>query len=335
MQARLALRKNKIIFLYSILLLLGTSFVSSGWGFFAHKRINRMACFTLPEDMFGFYKSNIDYIAEHAVDPDKRRYSVKGEAPRHYIDIDHYAQDGQNPFEVVPRKWFDAEAKFTQDTLNAYGVVPWHINSMMAWLTKAFEEKNVKNILRLSADMGHYVGDAHVPLHTTENYNGQLTGQVGIHGFWESRIPEISADDYNYFVGRAVYIENVQDFIWEIVEGSHWAVDSVLGMEKELSNKFGSDKKYSFENRGSQVTQVYSMEFSLAFEQKLAGMIERRMTLAIKNLGSLWYTAWVNAGQPEINSLSFYSENEDERKEAEKLNKKVSEGNAIGRKHND
>lgn len=152
--------------------------------------------------------------------------------------------------------------------------------------------------------------------------------------FWESRIPEISADNYDYFVGRAEYIENVQDFIWNIVEDSHWAVDSVLSLELELTGKFGSDKKYSYENRGSQVLQVYSKEFSLAFERELAGMIERRMTLAVKNLGSLWFTAWVNAGQPLINSLSFYAENEEDRKKAEDLNKKVSEGKAIGRKHN-
>ena len=61
------------------------------WGFFGHKKINRMAVFTLPPEMIKFYKKNIEYITEHAVDPDKRRYAVEGEAPRHYIDIDHYA----------------------------------------------------------------------------------------------------------------------------------------------------------------------------------------------------------------------------------------------------
>src|SRR5690606_11742694 len=59
--------------------------------------------FTLPPEMIKFYKKNIEYITEHAVDPDKRRYAVEGEAPRHYIDIDHYAEDGQDPFEVMPK----------------------------------------------------------------------------------------------------------------------------------------------------------------------------------------------------------------------------------------
>jgi len=292
-----------------------------------------MACFTLPEDMFGFYKANIDYISEHAVDPDKRRYSIKGEAPRHYIDIDHFAKEGENPFDIVPKKWYDAVDKFSEDTLNAYGIIPWHINLMVIRLTEAFKNKDAKKILRLSADMGHYIGDAHVPLHTTKNYNGQLTNQVGIHGFWESRIPEISANEYDYFVGQAEYINDVQGYIWSIIEDSHWSVDSVLQIEKELTKRMSSDKKYSFENRGAQVVKVYSEEFSLAFERELQGMIERRMTQAVKNLGNLWYTAWVNAGQPEINSLTFYSDNEEEKKEKEELDKKFSLGKIFGREH--
>jgi len=283
--------------------------------------------------MFGFYKANIDYISEHAVDPDKRRYSIKGEAPRHYIDIDHFAKEGENPFDIVPKKWYDAVDKFSEDTLNAYGIIPWHINLMVIRLTEAFKNKDAKKILRLSADMGHYIGDAHVPLHTTKNYNGQLTNQVGIHGFWESRIPEISANEYDYFVGQAEYINDVQGYIWSIIEDSHWSVDSVLQIEKELTKRMSSDKKYSFENRGAQVVKVYSEEFSLAFERELQGMIERRMTQAVKNLGNLWYTAWVNAGQPEINSLTFYSDNEEEKKEKEELDKKFSLGKIFGREH--
>ena len=78
------------------------------WGFFAHKRVNRVATFTLPQEMFGFYKEHIEYLTEHAVDPDKRRYAVDGEAPRHYIDIDHYVKEGEDPFEIMPRGWTDA-----------------------------------------------------------------------------------------------------------------------------------------------------------------------------------------------------------------------------------
>jgi hypothetical protein len=64
----------------------------ASWGFFAHHRINRLAVFTLPKSMAGFYKSNIDYLTEHAVDPDKRRYVDSLEGPRHFMDADHYGK---------------------------------------------------------------------------------------------------------------------------------------------------------------------------------------------------------------------------------------------------
>ena len=120
--------------LYPLLLLLPLAFStaykennSPDWGFFGHKRINRIAIFTLPREMIGFYKENIEYITEHSIDPDKRRYAVEGEAQCHYIDLDHYYKPGENPFLLVPKKWTEAVAKYTEDTLQAYGIVPWHI----------------------------------------------------------------------------------------------------------------------------------------------------------------------------------------------------------------
>ena len=46
---------------------------SQSWGFYGHKRINRMAVFTLPPEMVTFYKQHIEFVTNHAVDPDKRR----------------------------------------------------------------------------------------------------------------------------------------------------------------------------------------------------------------------------------------------------------------------
>ncbi len=268
------------------------------WGFYAHQKINRMAVFTLPPEMIGFYKRHIEFITEHAVDPDKRRYAVKGEAPHHFIDIDHYSKD--KPFEVMPRNWNDAVAKFSEDTILEYGVVPWWIDKMMFRLTKAFQEGNVDRILRYSADLGHYVGDAHVPLHTTENYNGQMSGQKGIHGFWESRLPELYAEEYDFLVGRAEYIENPLDRAWDVVEDSHAGLDSVLRFEAELNAEWAPDRKYAMEHRGQTFMQVYSQEYSKEYHLRLGGQVERRMREAIRTVGSMWYTAWVNAGQPDL-----------------------------------
>jgi len=302
------------------------------WGFYGHKRINRMAVFTLPPEIFTFYKSHIEFLTDHAVDPDKRRYAVKGEAEHHFIDIDHYAPPGEDPFEVMPKKWKDAVAKYTEDTLNAYGVVPWHLQTMMYRLTKAFKEKNLSRVLRLSSDLGHYIGDAHVPLHTTENYNGGMTNQKGIHGFWESRIPELYAEDYDYLVGTAVYVADPLEEAWNIVKGSHYALDSVFRFEKELTEEFPEDEKYTIEHRGAVVMKVYSEEFSYAYAKRLDGMQERRMRSSILLVGCFWYTAWVNAGQPDLSD--FKDDNtEDLKKEMEENDKFFKIGKIFGREH--
>ena len=328
----------KYLICLTLLLLSVPYFVSNqtySWGFFGHKKINRMAVFTLPPEMIKFYKKNIEFITEHAVDPDKRRYAVEGEAPRHYIDIDHYVHEGEDPFAVVPKKWYDAVTKFSEDTLQAYGIVPWHVNVMVIRLTKAFQDMDYDRILRVSADLGHYIGDSHVPLHTTENYNGQLTGQRGIHGFWESRLPELKSKDYDYFVGRAEYIENILDDEWETVRQSFSAKDSVLELERKLNTEFPKDQKYAYENRGASLMKTYSEEYSTAYHEMLNGMVERRLTQSIIKVGSYWYTAWVNAGQPDLNKLLDKQPSDDLVKEEQELNKVFESGKIKGREHED
>ncbi|MBK9758753.1 MAG: S1/P1 Nuclease [Flavobacteriales bacterium] len=274
---------------------------AGAWGFYGHKRINRMACFTLPPQMFGFYKRHIDFISDHAVDPDRRRYANADEAPRHYIDIDHYGIDGKDPFVEVPREWNMAVTKFSEDTLKAYGIVPWHIQVVYNRLITAFQRGDVDRILYYSSDLGHYIGDAHVPLHTTENYNGQMTNQHGIHAFWESRIPELSADaNYDHGVGRAVYIEDPLSAAWEAVQASNRALDSVFNFERTLNERYPADQKYVFEDRGRGSMRFPSQGFTKAYEDAMGGMVERRMNASIITLGSFWYSAWVNAGQPDL-----------------------------------
>ena len=272
------------------------------WGFYAHQKINYYSVFLLPPEMMVFYKQNIDFLSEHAVDPDKRRYAVKEEGPRHYIDIDYY---GTYPYNELPRIWDSAVAKYTIDTLLQNGIVPWWLQTMQYRLTQAFKERNAAKILKLSAEIGHYIADAHVPLHASSNHNGQLTGQRGIHGFWESRIPELLAEnEWNFFIGKAEYIKNPADFIWKRVLESGTAADTVLKFEKQLSEQFPADQKFSFENRNGMIVRQYSSAFSKAYDKGLKGMIERRMRQSIFAVASFWYTAWVNAGQPDLTKLS-------------------------------
>ncbi|WP_154858165.1 zinc dependent phospholipase C family protein [Cyclobacterium xiamenense] len=280
------------------------------WGFYAHKLINQQAIFSLPPELMVFFKPQASFLREKAVNPDRRRYAVKGEAEKHFIDLDVY---GDSALQVLPRYWPDAVALIGEDSLRKSGIAPWSTYRTFLQLVRAFERKEGENILRLAADLGHYLGDIHVPLHTTKNYNGQFTGQYGIHGFWESRLPELYAESYNFFVGKAEYVKDPQQAIWHTVGQSHAALDSVLGFEAVLNKRFAEDKKYSFEERGGINTRVYSRAYSEAYHQMLAGQVERQMRKTIKLIADFWYTAWILAGQPDLDgSTPNLPENEDE-----------------------
>lgn len=301
------------------------------WGFFAHKKINYYAVFLLPPEMLVLYKPYIDFLSDHAVDPDKRRYAMAEEGPRHYIDIDHY---GTYPYDSLPRQWNAAVARYTEDSLQQHGVVPWWLQTMQYRLTEAFKEKDQVKILRLSSEIGHYMADAHVPLHACSNHNGQLSGQLGIHGFWESRVPELLADrEWDFFIGKAAYISRPGDFAWARVLESAAAADSVLRFEKLLSNRFPTDQKYAYEERNGVIVRQYSTAYTLAYNQMLNGMVERRMRQAIFAVASCWYTAWVNAGQPDLRQLSHTSFLAAELQEFEWLNEQWKNGKIAGREH--
>lgn len=271
----------------------------SSWGFFAHKLINRSAVFILPSEISLFYKRHIDWITEKAIDPDKRCYVDTLESPRHYIDIDEYES---NP-DSIPIHWTKATAKYQERTMLARGIVPWQIFNSYRFLVHAFENNDLKKILRHSADLGHYIADAHVPLHTTKNYNGQYSKQVGIHAFWESRLPEMFADRYNLFVGKATYIEDPLEYAWTIVKDSNRLTDSVLSIEKTLSQTTPKHLQRSYITRNNLLIYTYSDWYATQYHDKMNGMVERRLRASIRAVGNLWYTAWIDAGQPNLSKL--------------------------------
>lgn len=111
-------------------------------------------------------------------------------------------------------------------------------------------------------------------------------------------------------------------------------MDSVFGFEKELTAIFPPDKKYSYENRGRNLVKTYSYEFSQAYSKKLNGMIERRMRQAIIAVGSYWYTAWVNAGQPNLQEIMNKPPSDSLLQEAKKLEEMYrSNPKGFGREH--
>ncbi len=389
-----------------------TGFIDKAdWGFYGHKKINRMAVFTLPPEMMYFFKKNIEFLTDHAPDPDRRKYIDLHEAVKHYIDIDYW---GTYPFADLPRKWTNAMTKyveiyavsgkekalifgpeineirndtlygnnlkcsfskyrkfiskevaayileqdisFTVDSVSHWlgldlslfegakihveehfsqeGIVPYHLYHYYFALVHAFEERNPKKILRRANDIGHYIADASVPLHTTKNYNGQLTNQIGIHAFWENRIPELLGDnEFDYIVGKAQYIENIRDFFWSIVLKSHSLKDKVLDAEKKVSLEFPDNEKYEFVERNGVVTRVQSEKYTRAFNREMNGMVEMRMRDAIKALGDTWYSAWIDAGQPDLKNIDDIQWTNEELENMKKLKNAEKSGHLMGRDH--
>ena len=266
-----------------------------------------MAVYAVPAPLAAFYKKNIEYITQHAVDPDKLMFADSTEAFHHFINIDHYGVEG---FQKLPKYWKDAVKEYSDDTLDKYGTLPWQILRWEYKLTEAFKKKDINAILKASAFIGHYIADAHVPLHTAANFNGQETNQQGVHALWESAIPEAFGDKYQHINGGAIYIKDPPDKIWSILEQSHSLVVKVLADEKEVSGHFTNAQKYlPNKNEGKKKKIKYTPAYIAAYNKALDGMVEKQLHSSAVDVASFWYTAWVNAGQPDLTMLGTVSNN--------------------------
>lgn len=263
------------------------------WGFFVHKKINKMAIYTLPQNMIKFYKRHQKEIEELSVLPDQRRYIMDNEASRHYIDLDQHVIS-----DIVNTNWNEITKKLSPDSLVKHGIGPWHVPILYQQLKYAFISRDTMKIIKLSAEMGHYIGDLHVPLHTTSNYDGQKTGQTGLHAFWESRIPELINEELEEWLGPATYVPNVTKSTWDWVLESHSQVEILLHKEAKLNAIYKQSKKYTFEKKGNTLQKNYSIDYSKKYHLALEYQIEGRFQSACKHVGDIWYTAWLESGQP-------------------------------------
>jgi len=273
---------------------------SGAWGFEPHRRINQHACHILPSPLYGFYKTHLSYMMQHATDADMRRYVDTLEAGKHFIDVEHYGFI----VDSIPTDYLNAEKQFGKSHLQNEGNLPWNIIRCVYGLKKAFSEGQIPYILRVSADLGHYVADAHVPLHTTENYNGQLSGQKGIHGLWETRIPDLFMDTLLVPLQPMAFRENWVGDIWNTIKNSHQLVPLVLSKELETRRSIPENQWYGFEQRKNKVEKTYSQTYVNSYYTLLDGMVEAQFVSSAQLLAHLIFTAWVMAGEPDLSQLN-------------------------------
>ena len=315
------IRVNKVRRLYWIgLIFIGVMMISS-WGFLVHRTINQLAIYELPKPMQPFFYTHMDSIVLNAPRPDIRRNTDSTEGSKHFIDFEFFGDSAQYK---MPRDIETATNVFGIKKLKAWGTLPYEIIATQNKLTQAFKNKNTDSIIFYATDLGHYIGDAHVPLHTSSNYDGQLTNQAGMHDLWETSVPELLLKSFRLASKRkAQYLNNPTDRIWKVLQESHALLPEMLAIEKEISKNYtDSTKKYQWIERWGKIRRFYSKDFTLDYGKQLQPSINHQLIQAAHCMADFWYTAWVNAGKPDLSKLnSKYFSKKDFKKEQKAFHK--------------
>lgn len=253
------------------------------WGALGHEVITRMAIDGLPDEM-SFIKDNSGYLCDHSVDADKRKSEDPSEKNKHYIDIDYYEEF--NTGEMIIDKAELIEI-YGEKIVNKMGILPWNTVDVLNNLTIAMKENNKIDILFYAADLAHYVGDAHQPQHNILNYDGARTGQRGIHGRYEIDLINANLIELQENISsiKLIYVKEPLQFVFDYCTQSN----SFAGLI-ELADLHAL--KYS----GNEYNEKYFNIFW--FRTKF--IMFHQFSNAIEDLASMYYTAWINAGKPEI-----------------------------------
>ena len=313
---------KKVLLSISLILIL---LMASSWGFLVHRTVQQIAIYELPKSMLAFFYKHKDKLVYDAPRADIRRSKDSTEATKHFIDLEMY---GKNAVNKMPMEWDDAVKLYTKDSLLKYGHLPYHVITIKTKLTEAFQKQDKDSILFFAADLGHYIADAHVPLHATVNYDGQLTNQKGIHSLWESMIPEIEITNYTlYSKHTAKYLKHPEKAIWAAVRSSAAMVPVLLEKEREVSLSFTDAQKYRKQIRRGKEYTSYTSEFAKAYAISLKSTINDRLLASADLIADFYYTAWVDAGKPALEEINKAFSREDQK--AMKLDQKIFRKNSL------
>ncbi len=299
--------------------MLAVTIICTSWGFLVHRTVNQLAVYELPGNLRAFLFQNMEYIVRNAPRPDIRRNQDSTEAAKHFIDLEVY---GDSSAWKMPTQWEEAEKIYSKDTLLKYGYLPYLVIKVKDSLTNAFRSGNKDSILFYVADLGHYIGDAHVPLHTTVNYDGQLTNQRGLHSLWESMIPEIEIDRYQLSSKhKARYLDQPDQAVWNAVRHSYLLLKDVFLQEKEASKSFTDSTKFRLQVRRGREVKSYTTAFANAYSELLGKSINDQLIASADLLADFIYTSWVDAGKPSLNEMISKEEKKRIKKEEKTFRK--------------
>lgn len=252
------------------------------WGFEAHKFILDRAVAFLPPEIRPFFEKHRTSISEHSIDPDLwRTAGWETEPPRHFVDLDAY---GPYPFRELPRDFDEAVKRYGREFVEKNGTLPWRTEEMYRKLVEAFTQKapwSRENIKFFSSVVGHYVSDAHVPFHAVLNYDGQLTGQWGIHSRFEADLFERYGSTLAITPGAIVAVPNAREFVFESLIASFPLARQVLDADRAAVVG----------------REVYDDHYFTLFFGKVRPILERRLADSITATASFITAAWAEAGR--------------------------------------
>lgn len=252
------------------------------WGVTAHRYVNSLAVNCLPPQLKPLYDANIAWISRHAIDPDEwRRDNFAAESPRHFIDLDSDGAEGARDY---PDDYWIAVGLLGKSRVDKRGTVPWRIGEYYGKLVRAFRQQDARSIIEISTWLGHYASDAHVPFHATVNYDGQATGQKGIHARFETALVDQMIKPTDLKARASTLIENPVSSAFRWARTSLALCPAILAADKRGLLK---DADYGF----NYFTEFGSTARPIAIQQ-----LER----SAHDTASLWYSAWAQAGKPAV-----------------------------------
>ena len=259
------------------------------WGTAAHKYIMRRAIDLLPADIKPFFVHFRDELVVRVVDPDLWRNVGWEDDPNHFLDLG-VPEFGAYPFTALPREYGAAIEKFGMATLKRVGLLPWREAEEFGNLRRAFESftRNVpfapSDTVVFAAVAAHYIQDAHQPLHASNNYDGQLTGQTGVHARFESALFDRFESRLTINPAAPVAIKNARDFAFDTLLGSYQLVEPLLEADKAAI----ADK------------DTYDDDYFEKFFARVKPMLEKRIADSITATASVILGAWEAAGKPAL-----------------------------------
>jgi hypothetical protein len=265
---------------------LGLPRPAAAWGFEPHKFIMDRAIALLPAEIRPFFEKHRAVIVERSIDPDLAIHITgwRAEAPRHFVDMDAY---GPYPFKEMPRDFDAAVKRYGADFVEKNGTLPWRTEEIYKKLVESFQQRTPvarDNIKYFAPFVVHYVSDAHVPFHAALNYDGQLTGQWGIHSRFESELFDRYRDSLTVTPGALTPVKNPREYMFDVLLASFPSVQPILDADKAAVAG----------------REVYDDEYFTMFFGKVKPILEKRLSDAIASSASVITAAWIEAGRPAL-----------------------------------